>query len=63
MNREIRGKKRKEIFEMIKKAERISLKELRASTNINYNTIRSAVISLTNDGLIERIERGIYKAK
>jgi predicted transcriptional regulator of viral defense system len=48
---------------MIKKAKRISLKELRASTNINYNTIRSAVISLTNAGLIERIERGIYKAK
>lgn len=63
MNREIRGEKKKEIFEIIKKAKRISLKEIRASTNINYNTIRSAVISLTSAGLIERTERGIYKAK
>jgi predicted transcriptional regulator of viral defense system len=63
MNKEVRGEKRREVFEMIKKAKRISLKELRASTNINYNTIRSAVISLTNAGLIERIERGIYKAE
>jgi predicted transcriptional regulator of viral defense system len=63
VNKEVRGEKRREVFEMIKKAKRISLKELRASTNINYNTIRSAVISLTNAGLIERIERGIYKAK
>jgi predicted transcriptional regulator of viral defense system len=63
MSKEVRGEKRREVFEMIKKAKRISLKELRASTNINYNTIRSAVISLTNAGLIERIERGIYKAK
>jgi len=63
MSKEVRGEKRREVFEMIKKAKRISLEELRASTNINYNTIRSAVISLTNAGLIERIERGIYKAK
>jgi len=48
---------------MIKKAKKISLKEIKASTNINYNTIRSAVIGLTNSGLIERIERGIYKPK
>jgi predicted transcriptional regulator len=57
MNKEVRGEKRREIFEIIKKAKRISLKELRASTNINYNTIRSAVISLTNTSLIERCER------
>jgi len=48
---------------MIKKAKKISLKEIKASTNINYNTIRSAVIGLTNSELIERIERGIYKPK
>lgn len=63
MNKEIRGKKRKEIFEIIKKAKRISLKEIKASTNINYNTIRSSVIGLTKAGLIERIDRGVYKAK
>ncbi|MGB9756762.1 MAG: hypothetical protein ACPLVJ_03165, partial [Candidatus Bathyarchaeales archaeon] len=63
MNKEIRGKKRREVFEIIKKAKRISLKEIKASTNINYNTIRSSVISLTKAGLIERAERGVYKAK
>lgn len=47
MNKNIRGKKRKEIFEIIKKAKRISLKEIKASTNINYNTVRSSVIGLT----------------
>ncbi|MEM2946666.1 MAG: DNA-binding protein [Candidatus Bathyarchaeia archaeon] len=63
MNKNIRGKKRKEIFEIIKKAKRISLKEIKASTNINYNTVRSSVIGLTKAGLIERIDRGVYKAK
>jgi predicted transcriptional regulator of viral defense system len=63
MSKKIRGDKRKEIYETIKKAKEISLKEIKASTNINYNTIRSAVIGLTNSGLIERIERGIYKPK
>ena len=63
MNKEIRGKKRREVFEIIKKAKRISLKEIKASTNINYNTIRSSVIGLTKAGLIERAERGVYKAK
>jgi predicted transcriptional regulator of viral defense system len=48
---------------MIKKTKHMSLKEIKASTNINYNTIRSAVIGLTNSGLIERIGRGLYKLK
>ncbi|MEM2146450.1 MAG: hypothetical protein QW279_13895, partial [Candidatus Jordarchaeaceae archaeon] len=59
MNKEIRGEKRREIFEIIKKAKRISLKDIKASTNINYNTIRSAVIGLTKAGLTERVDRGI----
>jgi len=42
---------------------RVSLKEIKASTDINYNTIRSTVVSLTKTGLIERIEKGVYKAK
>jgi len=63
MSKKIIGEKRKEIYEMIKKAKTISLKEIKASTTINYNTIRSAVIGLTNSGLIERIGRGIYKPK
>jgi predicted transcriptional regulator of viral defense system len=59
----LRGEKKRVIYEMIKKTGKISLKEIRASTNINYNSIRSAVISLTNAGLIERVEMGVYKAK
>ena len=46
MSKKIRGDKRKEIYETIKKAKEISLKEIKASTNINYNIIRSAVIGL-----------------
>lgn len=63
MSKKIRGEKRKEIYNMIERAKTISLKEIKASTNINYNTIRSALIGLINSGLIERIERGVYKPK
>ncbi|MEM3191381.1 MAG: hypothetical protein QW292_04670 [Candidatus Parvarchaeota archaeon] len=63
MNKEIRGEKRREIFEIIKKAKRISLKEIKASTNINYNTIRSEVIELTKAGLIDGVDRCIHKLK
>ena len=62
MSVEVRGK-RKEIYEMIRKAKTMSLQEIKASTDTNYNTIRSAVIGLTNFGLIERIGRGLYKLK
>jgi predicted transcriptional regulator of viral defense system len=63
MSKKIRGEKRKEVYDMIKKAKTISLKEIKASTNINYNTIRSAAIGLTKAGLIERVGRGIYKSR
>ena len=53
----------KKIHELIKKRETISLQEIQASTNINYNTIRSAVIRLKNEGLIERVDRGVYESK
>jgi predicted transcriptional regulator len=59
---EVRGK-RKEIYEMIKKEKTMSLQEIKASTNINYNTIRSAVIGLREYGLIEWVKRGVYKLK
>jgi predicted transcriptional regulator of viral defense system len=59
---EVRGK-RKQIYEMIKKAKKMSLQEIKASTDINYNTIRSAVIGLRKYGLIEWVERGVYKVK
>jgi len=63
MGKKIRGEKRKKILEIIKKSKMISLQEIKKSTDINYNTIRSAVINLTKAGLIERVERGLYKAK
>jgi predicted transcriptional regulator of viral defense system len=63
VSRKVRGEKRKKIYEIIKKAEEISLKDIRASTDINYNTIRGAVIALTNEGLIKRVKRGAYKAQ
>jgi len=53
----------KKIYELIKKREKISLEEIRSLTVINHNTIRGAVVHLTNKGLIERIGRGIYKIK
>ena len=53
----------KKIHELIKKRETISLQEIQASTNINYNTIRSAVIRLKNEGLIERVDKGVYESK
>lgn len=62
MSVEVRGK-RKQIYEMIKKAKKMSLQEIKASTDINYNTIRSAVIGLREYGLIEWVERGVYKIK
>jgi len=63
MSKKVRGEKRKQIYEMIRKVKTISLRDIRAATNINYNTIRSAVIGLTNSGLIERTGRGIYSLK
>jgi len=62
MSKKIRGKNRKEIIKIIKKAKTISPKEIRASTSINYNTIRSTLIKLTDAGLIERVKRGVYKS-
>jgi predicted transcriptional regulator of viral defense system len=63
MVKRLRGRKKTEIYEIIKKAKKISLKEIKASTGINYNTIRSAVISLAKAGLIRRVERGIYEVQ
>lgn len=63
MREKVRGEKRREIYEIIKKTKKVSLMEIKALTNINYNTIRSSVISLSKAGLIERVERGVYKIK
>ena len=58
-----RGVRRKKIYELIKKRETMSLEQIRSLTDVNYNTIRSSVIKLTNEGFIERVGRGIYKIK
>jgi DeoR/GlpR family transcriptional regulator of sugar metabolism len=63
MSKKIRGEKRKKIYEIIQKKGKISLKEIRALSGINYNTIRSSVIGLTKARLIKRIERGVYQSK
>jgi len=63
MSKKLRGQNRKQVYEIIKKAKEISLKEIKSSTNVNYNTIRSAVVDLTKSGLIERIGRGVYKIR
>lgn len=57
------GTRTEEIYEMIKKEKRLSIAEIRDSTDITYNTIRSAVIRLTNLGLVERVDRGVYQYK
>jgi len=62
LRKRLRGQS-KTIFETIKQEGEISIEELRDSTEINYNTIRSAVIRLTNQGLIERVGHGKYQFK
>ena len=62
LSKRLRGQT-KTIFEIIKQAGEISLKELKGSTEINYNTIRSAVIRMTDQGLIERVGYGKYQFK
>lgn len=62
LRKRLRGQS-KTIFEIIRPAGEISLEELKDSTEINYNTIRSAVIRMTDQGLIERVGRGKYQFK
>jgi len=51
------------IYELIKEKKKMSIEEIRSSVSANYNTIRSGLIRLTNLGLIERINRGVYEYK
>lgn len=58
----VRGEKTEKVYETIKKAdEPVSIGEIRSSTDVNYNTIRGAVQRLTKQGLIERVEKGVYQ--
>ncbi len=57
-----RGKQTEKVFNVIKEAGKpISLRDIRVSIDVNYNTIRSTVQRLSKLGLIERVDRGIYK--
>ena len=51
------------IYELIKEKKRMSVREIRSSISANYNTIKGSLIRLTNLGLIERVDRGIYAYK
>lgn len=49
------------VYELIKEKKRVSIREVREAIPANYNTIRSGLIRLTNEGLIERVGRGVYE--
>lgn len=53
----------KVIYELIRKNETMSIREIQSSANMNYNTIRSALVGLTNKEWIERVGRGVYRIK
>jgi len=59
--RKIYGKNRLAIYDIIRKKGTISLEELRNTTSINYNSIKSAVIGLTKAGKIKRVKDGVYE--
>jgi len=63
MKEKVREEKKRQIYKIIKREKKVLLKELRHSTKINYNTIRSSVIRLTEAGFIKRVGRGLYEAK
>jgi len=57
------GQTKREVLRVIKEKGPISLTEIWEATGINPNTIRGSVVSLTNSGLVERVGKGVYKAK
>jgi len=63
MSKMKRGWRMKKIYEIVKEKKRVSVREIMDSTDINYNTIKSSLITLTNQGLIERIGKGKYQHK
>ncbi len=52
-----------EVYELFEDKKKMSIEEVRSSIQANYNTVRSALIRLTNLGLVERVGRGEYKYK
>lgn len=52
-----------EVYELFEDKKKMSIEEVRSSIQANYNTVRSALIRLTNLGLVKRVGRGKYKYK
>ena len=52
-----------EVFELLEDKKDMSIEEVKSSIQANYNTVRSALIRLTNLGLIDRVGRGEYRYK
>ena len=61
MEKKTRSQKTKEIYEIMRNKGEVSIKEIQASTDINYNTIRRTLSELTNAGLIRRVEKSVYQ--
>jgi predicted transcriptional regulator of viral defense system len=49
------------IYQVIRERKMIKTSQLRELTDVKYNSIRGALITLTHDGLIVRTEKGNYK--
>jgi len=60
MTRLLYGQK-KRIYDEVRKAGKVTIAELKDLTEINYNTIRGALVALTNAGMIERVAKGVYR--
>jgi len=59
---EMRGSETKKVLDAIKRAGKpVSLAEMRASIDMNYNTMRGAVQRLLELGLIRRVDKGVYE--
>jgi len=57
----IKGERTKKVYDSIKSAGSISLKEITKKTGVNYNTVRGAVQKLQKMGLIKRVGKGLYE--
>ena len=49
------------IYQVIRQRKVVKASELREFTDVNHNSIKSALHNLTHEGLIERTDRGTYK--
>jgi len=62
VNYKLRGMKTKKIYDTIREASKpVSIKEIMEKSGVNYNTVRGAVQRLLKQGLIRRVNRGVYE--